>query len=481
MKYIALYPRVSTQEQAKEGYSIDEQIERLKNYCKAMGWKQYKVYTDAGYSGGNMNRPALQEMIKDIEAGNIEKVVVYKLDRLSRSQKDTLNLIEDVFLANGVDFVSMLENFDTSTSFGRAMVGILAVFAQLEREQIKERMSMGREGRAKEGKFHGGGYAPVGYDYIDGELIVNEFEKMQILEIYERFLNGSTINNIVNTFCDKGFRHKYGMWHYKSVKNVLSNPVYIGQVTFDGHTYEGKQTPIIDNDSFEKAQKIIEDRAEANVNYQRKNYQRTNYLAGLLSCKHCGGKYGAAVQYRNFPDGRKYKYNYYCCYSRRKQCRNMVVDPNCKNKNYRMKDLDDIIFGEIKKLALQPEHITEIQQRNYSEEEQRKAAIIQAEIESINAQRSRLMDLYGLGQYTIEEIQAKTQPLNDQREKLTKELQSLTASKSSMTKNEVIEIVDNFSTAIEQGTFEEIRLLIESLIDNIEIDNENITIKWKFA
>ena len=165
---VALYPRVSTQEQAKEGYSIGEQIERLTDYCKAMRWEVYKIYTDPGYSGGNTDRPGLQEMIKDVEAGLIDKVVVYKLDRLSRSQLDTLYLIEKVFLANGTDFVSMSENFDTSTPFGRAMIGILAVFAQLEREQIKERMGMGKEDALDAGKLcpagrqrHLGGLAAV--------------------------------------------------------------------------------------------------------------------------------------------------------------------------------------------------------------------------------------------------------------------------------------------------------------------------------
>ena len=148
---VALLARVSTQEQAINGHSIGEQIERMHKYCDAMGWTVYKEYTDAGYSGANTDRPALQRMIRDIKAGKINKVLVYKLDRLSRSQKDTLYLIEDVFLANNTDFVSMSENFDTSTPFGRAMIGILAVFAQLEREQIKERMQMGKEARAKEG------------------------------------------------------------------------------------------------------------------------------------------------------------------------------------------------------------------------------------------------------------------------------------------------------------------------------------------
>lgn len=114
-----------------------------------------------------MNRPALQQMINNIKRKNIDTVVVYKLDRLSRSQKDTLNLIEDVFIKNDINFLSLSENFDTSTPFGKAMIGILSVFTQLER------MQLGAIARAKEGYFHGG-CLPIGYEYIDGKLIINE-------------------------------------------------------------------------------------------------------------------------------------------------------------------------------------------------------------------------------------------------------------------------------------------------------------------
>ena len=191
MKKVVCYIRVSTENQL-ENYSIDEQTERLKAYCKAMGWQIQKIYTDGGYSGGNTNRPALQNMLNDIKIRkNIEAVVVYKLDRLSRSQKDTLTLIEDYFLKNKVDFVSVCENFDTSSPFGKAMIGILSVFAQLEKDQITERFTMGRIGRSKAGYFHGGGNAPKGYDYIDGKLIVNEYEAMQVKEVFELFLRQS--------------------------------------------------------------------------------------------------------------------------------------------------------------------------------------------------------------------------------------------------------------------------------------------------
>lgn len=122
---IALYPRVSGHEQ-EDNYSIPEQIDRMKKYCEARDWTVYKVYTDSGYTGSNMDRPGLQALIKDVEKGVFDMVLVYKLDRLSRSQKDVLYLVEDVFDKHGIYFASMTENFDTSTPFGKAILGILA-------------------------------------------------------------------------------------------------------------------------------------------------------------------------------------------------------------------------------------------------------------------------------------------------------------------------------------------------------------------
>ena len=223
---VALYIRVSTQEQAKEGYSIGEQTDRLKKFADAHGWTIVKIYTDAGHSGANQERPALQDMIEDIKEGRIDKVAVYKLDRLSRSQKDTLELIEDVMLKNGCDFESMTEKFDTATSFGRAMVGILAVFAQLEREQIKERMSLGSEARIKEGKWRGGAHVPFGYDYEAAleKLVINEYEAMIVKHIFEAFISGSTFYSIEKEMKEKGQSfNNSGNTSNRTIKYVLEN------------------------------------------------------------------------------------------------------------------------------------------------------------------------------------------------------------------------------------------------------------------
>ena len=466
MKYVALYSRVSTQEQAREGYSIGEQIERLKSYCHAMNWKNFKLYTDAGFSGGNMNRPALQSMIKDIKAGKVEKVVVYKLDRLSRSQKDTLNMIEDIFLKNGVDFVSICENFDTASPFGRAMVGILAVFAQLEREQIKERLSIGREARAKEGNWIGVGNVPVGYKYINGELVIDQFEALQIKELFELYIAGNSPRKIANIFNEKGYKTKFGKWYEKRIVTTLQNKIYVGYVKFNGKLYKGLHCKIIDELTFEKAQKEIEARRRSVIPAAR----HSSLLSGLLFCKQCGARYGIT---------QSGKYKYYTCYSRRKRDAAMIKDPNCKNKNYKLETLNKIIIDEIKKLATDPNYIFEIKKTDQQAEPE-KAGTLKKEIEKLEAQRLRFLDLYGLGTFSAEELQSKVEPLTEQIASLQAEADQLENRTPAMTEEKAIETIKNFAEVISNGTAEELRPVVTALIDKIEIDGERLFIHWRF-
>lgn len=478
---VALYLRVSTQEQAKEGYSIGEQDERLKNYCKAMLWTIFKIYVDPGYSGGDTNRPGLQDLIKDVKAGLIDKVVVYKLDRLSRSQLDTLYLIEKVFLANNTDFVSMSENFDTSTPFGRAMIGILAVFAQLEREQIKERMGMGKEARAKDGKWHGGATEPIGYDYDPAteSLNINDYEAMQIRELYDLFLQGTPLRTIERTFTEKGYTHKHGTWDPKTMRRLMRNKTQLGYIKHRDQWYPGDHDPIIDEETYKKAVKLLDDRAEQYKLSGVKPGAQTTYLGGLIRCKHCGGKYTKQENYRRKPGAEPVLW--YMCYSRCKKVKKMIKDPNCKNKNWKMAELDQIVFDEIRKLALDPDYIHNARMENLKNTDNaEKIAILEKEIASLDAQISRFMDLYGIGKFTIDQVSGKIDPLNEQRSKLENELNSLTAESGELTEEETIKIVQSFGDILDRGNFDEIRLTIESLIYYIEIDNEDVYIHWKF-
>lgn len=483
---VALYVRVSSQEQV-EGYSIGEQTDRLKKYAEAMGWEVYKIYVDPGYSGGNINRPGLNDMIKDVENGSIDTVVVYKLDRLSRSQFDTLYLIEKVFLANNTDFISMTENFSTNTPLGRAMIGFLAVFAQLEKDKIHERTLMGKEARAKEGKWGGGSSEPVGYDYnpTTDELTVNEYEKLQILEAVDLFLKGTPLRTIETIFREKGYKRKgtsgrISEWDPKRLKYVFSSKLYLGYIRYKGEWYKGDHEPILDEETFDKIQKLLNQRAEDYEKHRPKKAGQTTYLGGLLFCKHCGGRYCRQ-------SGRKWKNNepplYYSCYSRNKSVPKMIKDPNCKNKNWRMKELDDLVFNEIRKFAIDPEYY--IREANIVKanrvKEPNRVDIIRQEIEKLDEQISRFMDLYGIGKFTIDQVSSKVDPLNEQKTKLEKELNDLNAEAGALSVEEAIELFKSFGEIFERGDFNEIRLFLETMIYYIEMDNEDVYIHWKFA
>ena len=462
---IACYARVSTQEQAVNGHSITEQIERMQKYADAMGWTVFKVYTDAGFSGANTNRPSLQRLIKDIKNRKVDRVLVYKLDRLSRSQKDTLMLIDDVFLVNGCDFVSMSENFDTSTPLGRAMIGILAVFAQLEREQIKERMLMGKEARAKTGKF--GGKIPIGYDYENGELIVNEFEKLQIEKIFNDYLHGHSIRKITNDLNKAGMTHKNGEWIPQTVSDVLSHKTYIGHIPFNDKEYQGTHEPIIDEALFNKVQEIKAQKYHEHMTLHRRAGKVVSYLGGFLYCKQCGAKMGKLTT-----QSRGYTYVYYACYSRIKKNASLIKDENCKNKFWRMDDLDNLIFNEIKKLSFEPILPTA--------EKQDDSPVIASKIKDIDSQMEKLLDLYSLGNVPLDILQDKIHALNDQRNKLETEMDEM-SKKQRLSNEDALSLICSFDDILESGNFEDIHSAIGTLIDRIEIDGDDITIFWAFS
>lgn len=475
---VAIYVRVSTQEQAKEGYSIHEQIDRLTKYCEAHGWEVYKVYTDPGFSGADTNRPGLQAMLKDVRRGRVNKVVVYKLDRLSRSQKDTLELIEDEFLDHTVDFVSMSENFDTSTPFGRAIVGILAVFAQLEREQIKERMAMGKEARAKEGKWNGGQNSPLGYDYINGELVINAFEALQVKEIFELASKNISSYRITELFNKKGYNTRYGTWESSTIRRALRSKYYLGYTQYNGEWHKGTHEPIISQELFDEVQTIMDKRAD-DYNSSRGTGKITSYLGGYLWCSHCGGKYTKITSKRNKPGGEgQYVYETFCCNSRTKRNPLTVKDPNCKNKNWKLQELTDLVFNEIRQLALDPEYMHELKE---DEPEDNRTEVIRAEIDKINNKMSKLMDLYILDTMSKEVLTEKVHELNEQKNKLEAEIDNIRAEElTKLTKEQISNIVKDFPEVLNRGDFEEIRTVIGELIERIDIDNEDITIHWNF-
>lgn len=464
MKRVAIYIRVSTARQDQEGYSIPMQKDRLIAYCKAKGWVVAGVFIDPGHSGSSLERPGMEALMAGVEAGEFDVVLVYKLDRLSRSQKDTLYLIEDVFMANDTDFVSMQESFDTTTIYGRAMVGILSVFAQMERETIAERTLLGRTGRAEEGLWHGGGTDPIGYDYIDGELVINETEANQIRTIYRMYADGYSVTEITRRM--EGCTTKHGDWsHTSTVGNVLDNPLYAGTVHFDGVLAKGKHEAIVSKktDLKVKARRARLRRVE--------NSGDSNYLlTGLIYCEKCRARY--------FPNRRPNGSVVYSCHSRAKKNRHMVKDPECKAPHIPIADLDAMVEAEILQLARNPQKVTEMVKKRAARGNGGKNADSRSEeIGRLDAEINRLMDLLQHDQMaSVGEIAERISKAHAERMRIAPVSEGDGPGQIGI--DGFKDVLRDVAFSWEKANIRGRRSFLFQLIDGIRINAEGVRIDW---
>ena len=477
---VAIYIRVSTQEQAQEGYSIEAQTDRLKAYCKAKDWTVFGIYTDAGFSGSNTKRPDLQRLLADVRAGLVDCVLVYKLDRLSRSQKDTLMLIEDEFLASGVAFVSMSENFDTSTPLGRAMVGILSVFAQLEREQIRERMAMGRAERAKSGYWHGGGNPPFGYTYSpeDGLLKVEPVEAEIVREIYTLFLDREPITSI-----GLDLSRKYGrVITHNMVRSIVSTPIYAGFISWEGSLYEGKHEPLVDKDTFARAKALLSDRRRI-AESKPFPFKPRHLLGGLLVCGNCGARYVAKGNYSGRGKNRKYR-PYYTCYSRAKTHPDKVVDVSCRNPSYACSELDAAIIDEVLSLAHdQAAFLRVVSSQKPQALPSGKKETLLRRIDELEAQIRRVLDLYQLGTISILEIKERLSVLEKERDALSIQLKEDDATQTVLLPPAAARsLLEEFAQISGSGDTSLMHSILCELIQRIVLlpERETMQIIWNF-
>lgn len=466
MKRVGIYGRVSTDSQ-RENTSIPEQKEKLLAYCKAKGWLCTDMFIDPGYSGSTLERPAMDTLIQAVEDKRIDVVLVTKLDRLSRSQKDTLYLIEDVFLPNGVDFVSVSESLDTTTSYGRAMIGILSSFAQLERELIAERTFSGRVARAKDGLWHGGGPHPIAYDYIDGKLEINHKEAEQVRMVYEYYANGCSITSI----CEKmqGYTTKHGDWHHPStVAAVLDNKLYAGTIHFEDVEGNGRHDAIVPIDLFNKVQSI----RRSVYGYPQKDSKYL--LTGLVYCANCGARY--------FLKKNPNKNEFYCCHSRAKVNKAMVKDKTCKNKNWPRANLETYVLDVIKEYHENPHLLYEIKKEPMEVGSPNK---VQEDINRINGEISRLMDLYQTNDTTLQ-VENVADRINElyQRKITLINMYELDKGKG-LKKDFSVEsaklvIADIMAATKNEENQQFIRYSLMRLLKRIVVDEDRITLQWSF-
>ncbi len=254
MTAVALYTRVSTEDQAKEGFSLDAQRERLLAYCKARGWDVAETYVDDGHSGRNVKRPAYQRMMQEKEKW--DALLVIKMDRIHRNARNFMEMMDNL-QKWGKDFVSATESLDTSTAMGRFVMDIIQRIAQLESEQIGERVYMGMSQKAKNGDGILGSPIPYGYVLGDGRYSIVESEADVIREIFRRYCDGDSLHDLRRFLKRKGTMTRSGKeWSKMSLAHILHNPVYVGKIRWDHITRGGDHPAIIDIETFEEVQRI---------------------------------------------------------------------------------------------------------------------------------------------------------------------------------------------------------------------------------
>jgi site-specific DNA recombinase len=302
---VSLYIRVSTDRQAKEGDSLEEQEKELKRFCELKGYTILRVHIEAGRSAKDTNRPEYQKLLRDIEAKNINAVIVKKLDRLSRSLMDFEKLMITLQDHN-VEFISLKENFDTTTAMGKAMLRVALVFAQLEREQTAERISDVMNYRAEQG-LRNGGQTPYGYDCINKELVPSRQHKKTLELIFEKFLETKSTIEVAKALNDLGTRNKAGkLWDCRAIHKILQNKTYIGKLLWDRTVHQGIHQPLISEGKFEQVRYLL-----SHKKYDTTRSKSQAVLPRILFCGECGRPMTPCHAYNRT----KTKYYYYRCTS----------------------------------------------------------------------------------------------------------------------------------------------------------------------
>jgi len=343
---VALYTRVSTEDQAREGFSLEVQRTFLLQYAQNFGWTVVcnlpgrDIYMDDGFSGGNMDRPALQRLLFDARNKQFDLVMVYKQDRLSRRLKDLLGLLEE-FDTLGVGYKSATEPFDTTSSAGKMAIQMLGSCAEFERNRLVERVFPGMLVGVKKGHWQGARYAPYGYRYNKEikKLEIHEQEAKIVREIYERYISGQSTSQIAGHFYHLGTASRQGGRFYtKFIGTILKSKVYLGTLVWNRHRYdpraktkngEGKtykyvandpskivevpnvHEPIITQKQYNEASVLLKrNRTNAVVKFKNNNY----HLSGVLKCKECNGSFRGIMSVSNHRT--KVKRPWYRCSSK---------------------------------------------------------------------------------------------------------------------------------------------------------------------
>jgi site-specific DNA recombinase len=481
----AIYVRVSTEEQAKEGHSIPAQIEVLTQYCKLFNIKIYNIYSDLGISGKDTkNRPGLNSLIADSKKGIFNTVLVWKISRLSRSLKDLLHMVDD-FEKHDVSFISYSEKFDTSTAVGKMTLQVLGAIAEFERNTIVENVKLGMSEVVKSGRKAGG--SVLGYDSIDKQLVINEKEADIVRLIYDKYVNEKYgFTKIVKYLNSNAYKTKRGgSFRIDSVGMILSNPIYIGlnrhQVgTENEHAIVGIHEPIIDKELFEQAQLRREARKDITA---RRHEEGIFLLTGMIRCPLCGNKMGSSYSLspKVTADGNKkvHRYRYYRCntFQYKRQCKGNLISADRIEKE---------VISYIANLVENPDivkHVLEMKQsklKNDTKSTQRELNNLNAELLAAKNAKERYIKLFESGKDQISDINFIINKINEFDFKISEmetkiihlQIDIDTSLSTILSPEQIVTALKTFIQLVDVSDENDKKILFQSLIKNIYITSD---------
>lgn len=482
----AIYTRKSTEEGLEQEFnSLDAQRDAAESYIASMrheGWQLIdRSYDDGGFTGGNMERPALARLVDDIEAGRIDCVVVYKVDRLSRSLLDFARLM-GLFDQHGVSFVSVTQQFNTASSMGRLILNVLLSFAQFEREMISERVRDKIAGARRKGKWVGG--RPIlGYTVEHTKLVVDDAEAERVREIFRLYLELGSLLPLVRELNRRGWKTKswttrkgsqLGGRKFKknSLHALLTNVAYIGQVRHKEKVYPGEHEPIVPTELFAQVQKQLrtnsQDRARGRSN------KHGALLSGLLRCKSCD----RAMSHSFTCKGAR-RYRYYVCGTAMQQGWDQCPAPSVPAE-----EIERFVIEQVEQLTSDPALITEVadQTRHLAEQEreqltrEREGAV--ERLRGLHEQLLRVTSAAGAeGQLAaLAELQAEITTLQRSLQQIDDRLARLGEQPTGA--SDIAVALRDFSKLRESLTQAELAKVLALIIERVEHDGEegNVTI-----
>ncbi len=464
----AIYIRVSTEEQAKEGFSIAAQREKLTAFVQSQDWDIYDYYIDDGASAKNLERPELQRLINDLQNRCFDIVLVYKLDRLTRSVLDLYQLLQE-FERYDVKFKSATEVYDTTTAIGRLFITLVAALAQWERENLAERVKFGQEQMVNELK-RPGGRPPYGFDLKDGTLVINEDEAKYVREMFERYLTGTGFDSIAIDLNQRGVRTKQGNnWDKKTIQLILQNHTYYGALRWN-YAKGGRKVnspdewiiidnvydAIIDKSTFQKVQDMMNSRKLKHPRALASDF----IFSGVLRCSKCGeGMYGKTAKVMN--GGKLYIMRHYIC-------KNVKIK-KCDCPIVREERLEEIFLKELNGYNDIQAARTAFKKRKISP---RSKDSIENQLNKLAEKRKRWQTAYAEGLIEIEELRERIAEDRQKESELKQLLQQESNDKATLSDEQIIGMIQNLQVVWSYATPSQKKHLVTVLVKSMTIDVE---------